>query len=44
MSVNIERLESIKRDNSTPKEFAKARFDLASEYKKNGQFEKAKNA
>lgn len=44
MSVNIERLESIKRDNSTPKEFAKARFDLAREYKKNGQFEKAKNA
>ena len=42
MSVNIERLESIKRDNSTPKEFAKARFDLASEYEKNGQFEKAK--
>ena len=34
MSVNIERLESIKRDNSTPKEFAKARFDLAREYKK----------
>lgn len=44
MSVNIERLESIKRDNSTPKEFAKARFELASEYNKNGQFEKAKNA
>ena len=44
MSVNIERLESIKRDNSTPKEFAKARFDLAREYQKNGQFEKAKNA
>lgn len=44
MSVNIERLESIKRDNSTPKEFAKAHFDLASEYKENGQFEKAKNA
>lgn len=44
MSLNIERLESIKRANSTPEKFAKARFDLASEYKKNGEFEKAKNA
>ena len=34
MSLNIERLESIKRANSTPEKFAKARFDLASEYKK----------
>lgn len=42
MSIDIKKLESISLDNSTPKEFAKARFELANECIKNNQIEKAK--
>ena len=44
MSVDIEKLESINRNKSTPKDFARARFKLAKEYEKNGDNEKAKKA
>lgn len=44
MSTFIEKLESVNRDRSTPKEFTDARLELANKYRKNGEFDKAKNA
>lgn len=41
--MSIEKLESINRKNSTPKKFAKACFDLANKYQKNGENQKAKD-
>ena len=38
-----EELESLKRDNSTPKNFAKACFKLANQYRKKWEYEKAKS-
>lgn len=41
--MSIEKLESINRKSSTPKQFAKACFDLANKYQKNGKNQKAKD-
>ena len=43
MNIDIKKLESISIDNSTPKEFAKARFVLANTYREHKKIEKAKS-
>ena len=42
MSIYTEKLESVNRDSSTPKEFTADYLELANKYRKNGEFEKAK--
>lgn len=42
MSIYTEKLESVNRDSSTPKEFTVDYLELANKYRNNGEFEKAK--